>query len=342
VGPSFAPIAGCTVERNCGECPDYLDAGLTVQMDQGVLSRIQPCSGGIHVRDLAAGETTDHTISPSYLQYPWALSGDYIAYYDAPKSGTELVVRNWRTGTVLYSFEIKAATSLDVRDDGLVVLAEERSLEWASADSPVPHPFATAPANVAVRIAGDRVGFHTGQYAPGLRGTVRLDGSGLVTIGAPAAAGPDVDFDGERMVWATQPCGVAAIVEWDLHGSAPALPAGRCPLPRLVTHSPVVGRDRRLPLTLRCGSSPLGCRGTLYVQRERVDDEPALAYREYTLDPNSSATVRPRLSRYAACHMPKGARLTATFTAPARYHPNRTGPHRSVRVKIRGLKRLCG
>lgn len=215
----------------------------------------------------------DAGLMPTTVELPtgpyFAAAGRYVAA--APGLGP-ITVFDRLTGAALY--QVAGEPSLmDVQADGTIAFADGAGrVAWASIAAPTPHLLTTLPqpqsradgtlslhiADDKVLIIGARSGTVTANLQP-LNGPARVLPS---LIGALSYT--DVDFDGTRMTWATQPCSVISVAVWDVDDAAAfPTPPRRCFAPPVLS----VGRvraDGRLVVQLTCPSGPrMGCEGTV-------------------------------------------------------------------------------
>jgi hypothetical protein len=172
---------------------------------------------------------------------------------------------------------------------------------------------------------------------------VALDGTKLAESpgGGPFSG---FDFDGRRIAYVDQPCEVAAVVVWDLSGSAPAMPPGKCPAARGGGLKGVVDlRLRRVELPLRCPPAPpLGCGG---YWRPQFNTKPATHgfFKWVALKPGEKRTVGFRFSKKTACGLSRAHSKRATIDLEA-YYVQRTSHEEasaSFRLRRRGRARGC-
>jgi hypothetical protein len=350
---AFHREVGCWSKRACRGCPDDIAYGMRAELDGDAFAEQRACIPLLTVRDLATGD--EHVVrdlaADNAWGRTWALAGDFLAYlpdggYETPP--TKLDVVNWRTGA--RSYEVHASTQEpDVRADGLAVFRDAGGLDWASPSSPTAHDVVRDSVMAGPVLGGDRVA-----YAPvpprnpdgpePWRGTVRvvgLDGSGAVSTPAMwlFAGHHDaaLDFDGERAVWFSRPCAAFAIVEWDLHGTAPAHDVERCPTPALARRHVTVAHDGRYVLRLQCGKNVAGCGG--WVLPETRAGRQFGRNRHYNLSPRERVTYRFRLPRRLAC---RGRAPIRAFAKLEVARPRSRGSvHYRLPFDLRRAERAC-
>lgn len=248
-----------------------------------------------------------------------------------------MTVYDWRSGQVVYG--VDGGAPFDVQPDRTLAFettGASPQIAWASPAEPSPHPLASARA-FDVRIANGRVAIRTGSQFE----VFDLSGSELAATPAADAAG-SFDFDGTQLVYASQPCKVAAIVTWDLGAPPPASASGSCPYARASTAVDDL-RHRRLAVPVRCPGIPaLGCSGIWAV----VLYDPYfhdLGGRLEALDPGQTATLRVRLSRRDACLLEKHRVRRATIDLSPDGLRRPTGRYRPPLLPLttRGRARAC-
>jgi hypothetical protein len=272
--PFGAPVTDCKVVPDLGGAPPSIDVTEDVLMSP-------LCDGGLRVRDYADGATP---AKRDFLRFnSGRIAGSFLLARDPepsyPSGANDLVLVNWRTGAELLRIadtgagEAGYVLAYDVQADGKVVTLEQTPTEnryrlfWRVPGDPAAHPIGgeLAGRSGMVRVAADRVAFtrpplHNDRTEYGVR---TLDGQTLLAQ-RYVEGGHELDFDGERLAWATRPCGLAALAEWDVKDAPPRLPAGRCPFPRVVSGSARLDRKHHLRLELACPQRPArGCSRTV-------------------------------------------------------------------------------
>jgi hypothetical protein len=283
------------------------------------------------------------------------IAGPYVAVATGDPISDEhsggVAVYDWRSGDRVYEVEgpKQGVEAFDVREDGTVVLlsaaeatGEQGSeLDWASPQEPFAHRIANVgePNRGEVRIAGSQAAARVG----GRFRVFDLDGRERASAAAGEAVG-SFDFDGQRLVFAAQPCESLWMVSWDLAGSPPARPAGHCPRFALAPSAAVAHvRRRAIGVPLRCPAAPaLGCSGELsLVLRPRVS---TLDSRLVALGPGERTTLRLKLSRRQACSYSHGlvkqTRLRLTHPTYTR-RPTERGHQPLLEVRVAGRAQGC-
>lgn len=324
----------------------------SVDLEGPVIASYDTCAGGAVVRDLTAAQDSSWRVFPMLNQLRSA--GSYLAVNSQPQStsGNEpvnIVVYDWRSGEKLYTADPPpdGIGQFDVRDDGTVAFMGPRGsgqpseLDWASREEPSAHRIAqVGAAQGDVRIAGTRVAVRAG----GKFQVFDLDGRAVASASARDAVG-NFDFDGQRLVFAAQPCQALAIVMWDLAGAPPALAAGRCPHAFLAGTTGAVNlRHRTIRIPVRCPSTPaLGCSGDWYVEpRPRVS---GYSYSQrVALGPGERRSISFRLFRTDACAIERGQVRRVVVHLGTSYTRRHGAPGRPgilSRVRTVGRARGC-
>jgi hypothetical protein len=304
------------------------------------------CAGGAVVRDPTAPPETTARVFPADLDSDVRIAGPYLAVETREHDVTaRFTVYDWRSGDEVFHLSASVGlTSFDVQDDGTLVFSAQDESDgydssevfWASREQPTPHHVARGVAiSGPVRVTDGKVAV----LGPDGVQVVALDGT---KIAESPGAGPfaGFDFDGRRLAYVDQPCEVAAIVVWDLSGSAPAMPRGKCPAVRGGGSTGVLDlRRRRLDLPLRCPADPpLGCTG--YGSPHFNTKPVASAYGEWVaLKPGETRTVRFRFSHKTACRLGRVRSKRATIHLKAYYHRQRQGEKGSARLRLRSVGR---
>jgi hypothetical protein len=323
------PVAGCGPEApGCGAaCFEYTPE---VSVSGTAIAFFDRCGRRMVVRDDGgAGPPAERTFTPERPDGTPRVAGRYVAWLEwGPESVTSrtVVVHDWVTGQEAYRVDAPGVTALDVQADGKVAYAlnEGRGttrVAWASADEPRSHPGPVFPTPIVdVRIERDRIGVRARESGTPRLATLAvlgLDARELARHRETASLG-GWDFDGTRIAWATHPCERAAIVAWDFGTDTrpPALPAGRCPVPKITVRSTGV-RGRSFGLPMRCPAEPaLGCRGSVrLVARSRSGRRFALGRHDYDIEPRRSSRVKIVLTKAGRAFVARHRTVTVTATA---------------------------
>jgi hypothetical protein len=306
------------------------------------------CAGGAVVRDPTAPPETTARVFPADIYSDVRIAGPYVvARTSEVATASTFTVYDWRSGDEAFHLTASVGlTSFDVQDDGTLVFTgqdesdgyDSSEVFWASSEQPTPHHIARGAAIPGpVRVTDGKVAL----LGPHGVEVVALDGTKLAESPAPGSSA-GFDFDGRRLAYVDQPCEVAAVVVWDLSGSAPGMPPGKCPAARGGGVKGVVDfRQRRLDLPLRCPAEPpLGCAG---YWRPEFHTKPAThAYgKSVALKPGEKRTVRFRFSQKAACKLGGVGRKRATIDLKANY-VQRKGEKGSASFKLRSVGRARG
>jgi hypothetical protein len=183
------------------------------------------------------------------MRPPAALAGDRVAFVgEGPGGREQVVVMDWRTGTVTARTADADVVELDLAPDGRVATESE--------DSGLEGP----------RFAGDRIV----ALAPGRFGTLRpvlLDPSGgpPAPLGVPTSELDALAADPSGAAWIANGCVLYA----PLSGAVPVEPPdGPCPRAEVVVEEgDQILRGRRVRFTAACVAAPAtGCRGTVLVR----------------------------------------------------------------------------
>jgi hypothetical protein len=314
------------------------------------------CAGGVVVRDPLAPPQTAWRVFPAGAYGDVRLAGSYLAVgsFAGPYVGGAANIRvyDWHSGEV--AFEVAdnvGRPSFDIQDDGTLVYTtqvasgDSSDVWWASAADPAPHLIGhhTPPAP-PLRVADGRVALR------GRKGfeVLALDGTKLASTpaGGGAVGGFEFDgfdFDGRRLTHVDQPCEAAALVTWDLAGSAPALPADKCPAARAASASGLADlRHRRVDLPLRCPADPpLGC-GGYWAVRFNTKKASRSRFRVVALNPGKRRTVRFRLPYTTACRLAAARSKRATIDLSASSVRRSAHEHGSASFRLRSLGRARG
>ncbi len=332
-----------------------LSGAESVDLSGSVVGFFDRCAGGVVVRDLAAPGTPSRMFPGVDLV---RLAGPYLAVDSVvPYKGSDfqppprVTVYDLRTGQVVFS--VSGRPPFDIQADGKLVFQTAGAnprFAWASPADPLPHPLAPGPTSryadlpccSEVRIADDRIAVRTGTYdAPNPSFTVYdLHGNELATAQASNRVA-SFDFDGNQLVYASQPCEVMGIVTWDLHGPPPTLARGRCPAPR-ASRAVVDFRHRVLRIPVHCPRAPaLGCSGIwdTVLYRPHFD---SLAGHVDAIGPGSTTTFREALSRSQACAFARHrVRRVTIQLSPSGSRPHAPDPPRRLRVTTIGRAHSC-
>ncbi|MFL5911456.1 MAG: hypothetical protein ACJ768_12880, partial [Gaiellaceae bacterium] len=249
------------------------------------------------------------------------LAGRYVAWQDAYVPPNVGVVYDLQAGREVYrvpSDELIAG----IQADGKLLTGTAGKLRWRALPDETPHDIAIPGAAGVASFAGDAVAFFTSPGGsstwgpPVSLGVSDLAGHAhLVAEGAwaPAYSGfsqiprpSGVGFDGRRLTWIAQPCGVATVMEAQDAATTTSPAQPRCAAPRIedfngtTRPTKTIRRDGRAGLAVRL-ACPSGCRGTLDVSF--IDDVPlkSVGSRGIDLPPSDHAiTVHVRPSKRAA------------------------------------------
>jgi hypothetical protein len=338
------PLGGPFAFRGCSNLENP-----AVDASGAAIAYFDDCAGGAVVRDPTAPPETASRVFPSYGYEDVRIAGPYLAVDTRDEPGTVVItVYDWRSGDEV--FHVSGAfglTSFDVQDDGTLVFTSQdvsdgynsSEVFWASRAHPTPHHVTRKAALMGpIRVTDGKVAVLA---AKGVK-VFALDGTKLAETpgGAPFAG---FDFDGRRLAYVDQPCEVAAIVVWDLSGSAPGMPPGDCPAARGGGSKGVVDLSHRnLGLPLRCPARPpLGCGGYWAAQ---FNTKPAAqAFGKWVdLKPGEERTIRFRFSQKTACRLVGVRSRRATIDLGAPYYAQRHGEAGSARFKLRSVGRARG
>jgi hypothetical protein len=243
------------------------------------------------------------------------LNGDLIAFQDA---SWKTHVVNWRTGEEPAGYRVAGSVNEGVASiahgvgvdpgNGLVYQREQADgtgsqLFYSTPSEPFDHALplrgygiqTVARAGVIAFADGVRVGVVS--RAGDLRATTAYLGANRVAL----------DDAGQRIAWATTPCGTALVAVWDLAQAAPPVPR-RCALPARIGRTALMGEDRdcdlegdcedRYRVRLTCPARPMqGCSGRIELTGRR----------------------RRMLGR-GGYHLPAGTRRFISFPAVGRTH----------------------
>ena len=321
----YVPVQSALFAGPLGRPLDFRQCGGADESEQSAdlegttLAYFNGCTGAATVRDIAADPDVP------WREYPSAgrvrIAGHYLAVNLYPGDGDfdeaskAIAVYDLRSGDQLYKLDqVPRVRAFDIQDDGTV--AFERmidaadgprtyELDWASIEEPAPHPVAPVGLPGEVRITGGHIAVRDGD----LFRVLDLGGTELAATPAHDAIG-SFDFDGHRLAFGLQPCEVTAIATWDLKGTAPGFPAGRCPRARLIGRVGVadLGR-RRARVHVRCPAMPaLGCSGDWFAQ---FPDSGHYVH-FVALAPGERATLRLPLLRPNVCRLARhdGGKVT--------------------------------
>ena len=254
----------------------------SVDVDGTVVAYDSACSEGTVVRDITASSDTPYRVFPP-AGGRVRLAGRYLALY----ASSGIVAYDWQTGDVVHRADGPRYSSFDVNANGVLALTNESGVYLESPHETTPRRIA-AGAVAEVQLGGSRVALRSYNR---LR-VLDLDGTEVASASAGEYAG-DFDFDGSRLVYATQPCEETAIVTWDLEGDPPRMPAGLCPSARLAGKRATVNLSKRtFTVAVRCPATPaLGCSGYWGVDLVRAT----------ALRPGERRDIRMKLTRGVTC-----------------------------------------
>jgi hypothetical protein len=350
-GTVSAPLGGGQPSRLEPECSPFPSEYAQVDVSGDVIAYIDSCTRKTVVRDFGAPPG-----QPDRFEYPEVITldvaGPYLAFREpppptaSPSHGGALVVREWRTGAERLRIDpIPGAYAL--QEDGKVAYVKSGNAYWASPEEPQDHIVEYEVSEPRVHIARDLIA-----VAPRGGGTrvLRLDGSRA----AESFAAHPGDFDGERVVWSHRPCALFGILTWDLQGTAPQMPAGRCPLPgnrRSVLKADFSDRGHPHGTTsarLECPAEPaLGCRGSVQLvapdARRGRKGLSYMAYGGFELRPGETGEAELRFAKKRICIAGRGAlRPVLEIYATRRDEPSLVRGSKRRRVGLSGIRgRLC-
>jgi hypothetical protein len=336
--PFGPPLTDCNVSPDSGGSPPRID----VTGDALVWPL---CGGGLRVHDYALGASPAERDFPSF--YAGRIAGSFLLARDQERtyqsSTDDLVLVDWRTGAELLritqpgALDPGSVVAYDLQGDGKLVTLEQAPGEnryrlfWRVQGDPAKHPIGRALAGRPgmVRVATDRVAFtRVPLRNDRVEYGVRSLGGQTLLAQRHVEGGYELDFDGERLAWATRPCGLAALAEWDLQGAPPRLPAGPCPFPRVVSGSARLGPKHHLKLELACPRKPArGCSKTI------TAPFPNGSLRG-SLDPGEHAEVRLRIKPKDVACIDKRGRTRIAIELYAWHRPFDSGQRSKSRTII--------
>jgi hypothetical protein len=209
-------------------------------------------------------------------------AGDYVAFTDP--DNTVVTVDDWRTGAPLHApVEFPAGvTSLALRADGEVAIGAGEGVQLID---PAGNVTPLARRGDGPVFAGDRV-----VYQDGERLMVADPGAPPRPFGVRSATLNTYVADADRVLWEADDCLFSAPVT-DPVAQAPE--PGACPRTELdlLDIRPVIKRDRRVRIHLRCVAAPVTCRGQM-----RVDLQGLTAPVRFSIPVGKRATLVAKLS----------------------------------------------
>ncbi len=210
-------------------------------------------------------------------------AGDYVAF--TGPDANMVTVDNWRTGAALHApVEYPAGvSSLAVRADGEVVFAANGGIRLID---PAGRVTSLSSRGEAPVFAGDRI-----VYRDGERLMVADPGARPRPFGVRSATLGDFTADADRVLWEANGCLLSAPV---IDPAAQAPEPGACPRTELdlLDIRPVIKRDRKVHIHLRCVAAPVTCRG-----RMRVGVHGLTAPVRFSIAVGERATLTATLSR---------------------------------------------
>jgi hypothetical protein len=279
------------------------------------------------------------------------IAGDFIANNDY----SEITLHNWRTNTKVLSVPVTAASPwIALQADGKLAYADgdrtypqQRELLVVSPSAPTPKRVLLTGADLRpLAFAGDRILYQANGTRIGrpVFGVVGLDGRDVV----PERTGTNwTGFDGRRLVGVDTACGLDGIVEWDLQGEVPSLPAGQCPAMTVARASRNVTRTNALRVKVACPAAPaLGCRGSVSViasPKPKRSPRPSTIY--VSVAPGESTVATVRLPWSSLCRPKRGkVTLSVETTSGGGDQANPAGRWKG-RLSVGGVKKIpraCG
>jgi hypothetical protein len=183
-------------------------------------------------------------------------AGDYVAFTDTDHN--VVTVQQWRTGAPLHApVEYpQGVVSLALRADGAVALGTDDGVKLID---PAGRLTSLSSRGEWPVFAGQRIVYQAGE-----RLMVAEPGARPRAFGVPSATLGEFVADGERVLWEANGCLFTAPVA-DPAAQAPE--PGACPRTELGLEDirPVIKRDRKVRIHLRCVAAPAACRGTMRV-----------------------------------------------------------------------------
>lgn len=283
----------------------------SVDVSRTAVATLDGCANRVTVRDLATPGVAAHVFAGDQRV---RIAGSYLAVGTSGaafgREGGErdtITVYDWLSGRELYRVDAPSVgpPMFDIQDDG--TLAFVRGSPATSYEVAVASPQQPAPRTLTslyafdMRIAQSKIAVREeGQFR-----VFDLAGNQLAATSSHEGRG-SLDFDGTRLLYALQPCEVRYVVTWDLQGSAPAPPAGRCPAARADTRRVTIDvRHPRFSLRVHCPSMPaLGC-GSLVAAKliSRAGLGEFTRTQGLTLESGETRVLRFSLSRPQRCEL---------------------------------------
>jgi hypothetical protein len=210
-------------------------------------------------------------------------AGDYVAFTDP--DDTVVTVENWRTGAPLHApvEHGQGVNSLALRADGEVALGSDDGVKLID---PAGRLTSLTSHGEEPVFAGSRIVYQNGE-----RLMVADPGARPRPFGVPSATLGDFTADADRVLWEANGCLLTAPVT-DPAAQAPDPGAcARTELEVLDIH-PVIKRDRKVRIHVRCVAAPITCRG-----RMRVELHGLTAPARFSIPVGQRTTLTARLSR---------------------------------------------
>ncbi len=250
-------------------------------------------------------------------------AGAFVAYATRTEERDTVIVVDRRTGAETLRIALpRTLDDFDVQADGKLAVAVPRTRDatavgWAAAGRPGVRDVAVAARQTPVRIAGDRIAFVRPAGGEGTEAAMTdLEGfAGPASF--PAAAIGSLDFDGDRLAFATASCVyVARAAGLTVRAAPPAGPCARAWADLTAPRSAALSaRNRTLRYAVACSMAPAGgCRGTLRLTFSRRGGGTATLLRARVAVPRGAretVAVRLGLQALEALRTRSGDRLEA-------------------------------
>jgi hypothetical protein len=209
-------------------------------------------------------------------------AGDYVAFTDAEEN---ITVDDWRTGIPLHApvEHPQGVTSLALRADGEVAFGSDDGVKLIDPAGRVTSLSSRGDEPV---FAGDRI-----VYEDGERLMVVDPGARPRRFGVPSVTLGNLTADADRVLWEANDCLFSALVT---DSAAQAPEPGACPRTELdvLDIRPLIKRDRKVHIHLRCVAAPVTCRG-----RMRVGVHGLTAPVRFSIPVGERSTLTATLSR---------------------------------------------